>query len=111
LPIADPVLIRLAEPPGTELAAIITRFAAWLPWLDLAKHDGCGCDDLARQMDEMGPDECERHLDYLVDRLPSQAKARRLAVPFRRTAAATLVRLAIRRARLRSATADQRDAP
>jgi hypothetical protein len=72
-----------------------------LPWLDLAKHEGCGCNDPSRQMDEMGPDQCQRHLAYLVDRLQSQAKARGLAVPFRRTAAATLVRLAVRRASFR----------
>ncbi len=99
---APPPRIRSGHPPGgpgTELSAIIARFAAWLPWLDLAKHEGCSCDDTARQMDAMGPDQCEQHMDHILDRLEAEARSRGLNVPFRRQAARTLVRLAIRRAR------------
>jgi hypothetical protein len=76
--------------PGTELSAILGT-------LGLAPLEGCKCKKRARQMDEWGPDGCERNIDAIVGWLEEEAKSRKL--PFIRWGAKTLVRVAIRRAR------------
>jgi hypothetical protein len=60
---------------------------------------GCGCNDTARWMDQLGPDGCEAHLDEIVGRLEGEATKRQITFPFRRAAARRMVRWAIRRAR------------
>ena len=85
--------------PGTHLSHLIARFQRVLPWLDMQPHSGCGCNDTARWMDQLGPDGCEAKLDVIVDRLEEEASKRKITFPFRRAAAKKLVRLAIRRAR------------
>ncbi len=76
--------------PGTELSAILGT-------LGLAHLEGCKCKKRARQMDEWGPDGCERNIDTIVKWLEEEAKNRKL--PFIRWGAKTLVRVAIRRAK------------
>jgi hypothetical protein len=70
-----------------------------LPWWDMQPHKGCGCDDTARWMDQLGADGCEQKLDLIVNRLEDEAKRRKITFPFRRMAAKKLIRWAIRRAR------------
>ena len=88
-----------SDGPGTHLSRLIARFQRVLPWLDMQPHEGCGCNDTARWMDQLGPDGCEAKLDVIVDRLEEEASKRKITFPFRRAAAKKLVRLAIRRAR------------
>ena len=85
--------------PGTHLSRLIARFQRLLPWWDMQPHSGCGCNDTARWMDQLGPDGCEAHLEEIVDRLEAEASKREITFPFRRAAAVRLVRWAIRRAR------------
>lgn len=75
---------------GDELSAI-------LKMLGLGAIEGCKCKKRARQMNEWGPDGCERNIDVIVGWLEEEAKNRKL--PFIRWGAKTLVRVAIRRAR------------
>ena len=85
--------------PGTELKYIIARCQKLLPWWDMQPRKGCGCNDTARWMDQLGPDGCEQKLDLIVNRLEDEAKRRKITFPFRRMAAKKLIRWAIRRAR------------
>lgn len=78
--------------PGTELKALLGR-------IGIRSTPTCSCNAHAREMDHWGPDECERRLDEIVERLREQAASRRL--PFSGILARQLVRLAIRRARSR----------
>lgn len=88
-----------SDGPGTHLSRLIARFQRVLPWWDMQPHKGCGCNDTARWMDQLGPDGCETHLDAIVDRLEAEATKREIKFPFRRAAAKRMVRWAIRRAR------------
>ena len=78
---------------GSELKSLLRS-------LGIASSQNCSCNARAKQMDEWGPDECEKRLPEIVDWLREQAEARRL--PFVRFAAEQAVRLAIRRARRRA---------
>lgn len=80
-----------AAGPGTELKAILRD------WLGIVASPNCSCNARARQMDEWGPDECERRIPEIVVWLEEQAKARNL--PFVRFAGEQAVKLSIRRAR------------
>jgi hypothetical protein len=82
--------VREAGGPGSELSAILGT-------LGLAHLEGCKCKKRARQMDDWGPDGCERNINTIVGWLEEEAKSRKL--PFIRWGAKTLVRVAIRRAR------------
>lgn len=79
-----------AHGPGTELKKL-------LQWIGITSSPTCSCNARARQMDEWGPDECEKRLPEIVGWLEEQAKARKL--PFVRFGAEQAVKLAIRRAR------------
>lgn len=81
--------------PGTELKAILRN------WLGIVASPNCSCNARARQMDEWGPDECERRIPEIVDWLQEQATARKL--PFVRFAGEQAVKMAIRRARKKAA--------
>lgn len=81
--------------PGTELKALLKD------WLGIQASPNCSCNARARQMDEWGPDLCEKNLPTIVAWLEEQAKARKL--PFVRFAAEQAVKLAIRRARKKAA--------
>lgn len=85
--------------PGTHLSRLIARLQRLSPWWDMQPHSGCGCNDTARWMDQLGPDGCEAHLEEIVDRLEEEAAERAIRFPFRRAAAKRTVRWAIRRAR------------
>lgn len=80
-----------ASGPGAELKKLLAR------WLGIHAQPNCTCNAHAAQMDEWGPDECERRLDEIVGWLEEQARGRGL--PFVRFAAQQVVKLAIRRAR------------
>jgi hypothetical protein len=88
-----------SDGPGTHLSRLIARFQRLLPWWDMQPHSGCGCNDTARWMDQLGPDGCEEQIDQIVDRLEAEATKREIKFPFRRAAAKRTVRWAIRRAR------------
>lgn len=77
--------------PGTELKKLL------LKWFGIKATPDCPCNAHAAQMDEWGPDECEKRLGEIVTWLEEQARARNL--PFIRLAGEQMVRLAIRRAR------------
>jgi len=81
--------------PGTELKALLKD------WLGITATANCSCNARARQMDEWGPDECERQMPVILTWLEEQAKGRKL--PFVRIAAEQVVKLAIRRARKKAA--------
>lgn len=80
-----------AAGPGTELKKILKD------WLGITASPNCSCNARARQMDEWGPDECERRIPEITGWLEEQAKARGL--PFVRFAAEQAIKLSIRRAR------------
>lgn len=96
---AEPAAAQIPPGPGTHLSRLIARFQRLLPWWDMQPHKGCGCNDTARWMDQLGADGCETHLDAIVDRLEAEATKREIKFPFRRAAAKRMVRWAIRRAR------------
>lgn len=85
--------------PGTELKQIIAAWQRRFPWFDLGPQKDCGsCADMARKMDQWGPDGCKEHMETILDRLDREAAKRNLSVPFQRTVARLLVKQAIRRA-------------
>jgi hypothetical protein len=76
---------------GSELKALLRAIAG------VSASPDCSCNARAQQMDDWGPDECERRLPEIVGWLEEQARARKL--PFVRFAAEQAIKLAIRRAR------------
>lgn len=76
--------------PGTHLKVILRRFG-------IKASPTCGCNAMALNMNEWGPDGCESRLSEILFFLETQAKSRRL--PFVRFLAEKVVKLAIRRAR------------
>jgi hypothetical protein len=80
----------LAAGPGTELKGL-------LKLIGITSSPTCSCNARAKQMDEWGPDECERRMPEILAWLEQEATRRGL--PFVRFAAEQAVKLAIRRAR------------
>ncbi len=76
--------------PGTELKGL-------LKLIGITSSPTCSCNARAKQMDEWGPDECERRMPEILAWLEQEATRRGL--PFVRFAAEQAVKLAIRRAR------------
>jgi hypothetical protein len=78
--------------PGTELSKLLKRFG-------IEPTPTCQCRAKAAQMDEWGPDECEKpeRLDEVVAVMRAEAEARGL--PFLDAAGRLLVRRAIHNAR------------
>lgn len=76
--------------PGSELKKILGRFG-------ITATPNCSCNAKAKQMDEWGPDECQKRLPEIVDWLAGEAARRGL--PFVRFVAEQAVKHAIRRAR------------
>lgn len=72
--------------PGTELKALLAK-------VGIHASPTCGCNKMARKMDEWGQ-ESLNHIEEIVDVMEQTAKARRL--PFLRTAGRILVRQACR---------------
>lgn len=81
--------------PGTELKKILRR------WLGIVATPDCLCNAYALEMDNWGPDGCERHMDTILGWLRGQASER--GMPFIDGFAARLVRWAIERVRIRQA--------
>ena len=92
--------------PGTELKRIIAKCQKLLPWWDMQPHKGCGCNDTARWMDQLGPDGCEERITAIVKRLKNEARKRKITFPFQGWAAEKMVRWAIKRARKQQEEAD-----
>lgn len=76
--------------PGTQLKGLLRL-------LGITASSACSCNARAAQMDEWGPDECEKRIPEIVGWLEQQARSRKL--PFVRLAAEGVVRMAIQRAR------------
>lgn len=76
--------------PGSQLKALLAL-------IGIKATPNCSCNAKAFQMDQWGPDECERRLPEILDWLQEESGRRKL--PFVRIAAEQMVRLAIRRAR------------
>ena len=76
--------------PGTELKGL-------LKLIGITSSPNCSCNARAKQMDEWGPDECERRMPEILAWLEQEATRRGLL--FVRFAAEQAVKLAIRRAR------------
>ena len=93
----------LPSGPGTHLSRLIARFQRVLPWWDMQPHSGCGCNDTARWMDQLGPDGCEERITAIVKRLKNEARKRKITFPFQGWAAEKMVRWAIKRARKQQA--------
>lgn len=85
--------------PGTHLSRLIARFQRVLPWWNMQPHKGCGCNDTARWMDQLGPDGCEERITEIVKRLKNESRKRKITFPFQGWVAEKMVRWAIRRAR------------
>jgi len=89
-----------AEPaptgPGTQLKALLSL-------IGITSSPNCSCNARAKQMDEWGPDECEKRMPEIVTWLGEEAKRRGL--PFVRLAGEQIVKMAIRRARKAAASA------
>ena len=91
----QPVALPVAPPtrgPGTELSKLLKRFG-------INPTPTCQCRAKAQQMDQWGPDECERpeRIDEVVAVMRAEATARGL--PFLDIAGRMLVRRAISNAR------------
>lgn len=79
--------------PGTELKKLLSK-------MGIKYTSGCKCSDRAKHMDYMeqkDPGWTERNIEEVVDWMQQEAKNRNL--PFLRTPAKLLVKLAIRRAK------------
>ena len=75
---------------GTNLRKLLHRFF-------LTARASCKCGKRANEMDQKGPDWCEKNIELIVDWLQEEAEKRKL--PFMRLAGKALVKLAIRKAR------------
>lgn len=75
--------------PGTELTKLLRR-------MRIRYTAACKCKKRALLMNSWGPEECRQRLDEIVGWMEEESKRRKL--PFVRSAARGLVRLAIRRA-------------
>lgn len=53
--------------PGTELKLLLAS-------LGLTASKGCGCDDLAAQMDRWGPEGCRQNTDVILEQLRARQK-------------------------------------
>lgn len=76
--------------PGTELHKLLGRFG-------IKEKANCGCRKHTVQMDQNGPDWCEANMETILKWLKDESEKRKL--PFVRTAAKILVKLAIHNAR------------
>lgn len=85
--------ILIQSGPGTELKALLAK-------IGIHASPTCGCNNMARKMNEWGPDESLNHIEEIVDVMEQTAKARKL--PFLRTAGRILVRQACRIAKKKS---------
>ena len=82
--------------PGTHLKGLLAL-------IGITASPNCSCNARAKQMDEWGPDECEKRMPEIVTWLGEEAKRRGL--PFVRLAGEQIVKMAIRRARKAAASA------
>lgn len=80
----------LTPGPGTLLKATLAR-------LGLHSTTPCKCDARAAQMDRLGPDWCQEHIEEIVAWLKEEAARRHL--PFIPPAARLLIRRAIHKSR------------
>lgn len=64
------------------------RLKSMLAAAGFAAGKGCGCDDLARQMDAGGCEWCEKNRTTIIKKLAREARLRRIPLP---TAAASAI--------------------
>jgi hypothetical protein len=77
---------------GQELKAILAS-------IGITSTENCSCNAMAAKMDAIGPDECEKIMEEILDWLHEQAKARQFEKFFFRPAVKIAVKQAIKRAR------------
>jgi len=77
----------MKQHPGTELKRLLRRFAI---------TNDCDCEQHAKRMDQQGPQWCRKNIELITDWLEEEAEKRSL--PFIRSGAKVLIKLAIRRA-------------
>ncbi|MFZ4778512.1 MAG: hypothetical protein ACOYM3_24340 [Terrimicrobiaceae bacterium] len=75
---------------GTLLKSTLAKFS-------IEAGPGCQCNARAAQMDQLGPDWCEAHLELIIGWLKEEATRRRL--PFFPPAARLLIRRCIAKSR------------
>lgn len=78
--------LKVTSGPGTELKALLAK-------IGIHASPTCGCNKMARKMDEWGQ-ESLNHIEEIVDVMEATARKRKL--PFLRTAGRILVRQACR---------------
>jgi len=78
--------------PGTELKKLLAR-------IKITSTPDCSCNRVAQEMDQWGPDECEKpeRIDYILAAMRQNAEKRGL--PFIDAAGRFLIRRAIKNAR------------
>lgn len=76
--------------PGTELKKLLSK-------IGITATPTCACNARAREMDAIGPDECEKRIDEIVGWLKEEATKRNL--PFIDYAGKMLIKRAIKNAR------------
>lgn len=69
----------------------------YLSTIGIREAPGCSCASHRTQMNQWGPDKCEKHIDKIVSWMEEEAKKRSL--PFIRIAAKQLVKWAISKSR------------
>jgi hypothetical protein len=77
---------------GTSLKKILAS-------LGITATENCSCNAMAAKMDAIGPDECEKIMEEILDWLRDQAQARGLEKFYFRPAVRIAVRQAIKKAR------------
>lgn len=51
-----------------------SRIKDFLTRRGIVPHDGCGCEELARELDEAGVDEVERRIDYFAEKMQNNVR-------------------------------------
>ena len=82
--------------PGTELKKLLAR-------IGITSTPDCSCNRVAREMDQWGPDECEKPERMAEILAAMRENAEKRGLPFIEVAARLLIRRAIRNARRASA--------
>lgn len=91
--------LRIYSGPGTELKKLLSIIGI----KSKDGKEGCKCSDRAKHMDYMEqaePGWCERNIDEIVGWLQEESQKRRL--PFFKTIARKLIKLAIKRSKQKS---------
>lgn len=89
--VADEITtLPIAAGPGTELKKLLAT-------IGIEATPRCSCNEVAAEMNRLGPDWCLENEDKIIAVMEREAARRKL--PFVRVVAAQLIRLAVRRSR------------